>query len=378
MYSIAEIEDRHDRKAPNLSLEAAALNTFAPQSSFPEHNKKLPTTTEHTDDSTMNSTTLSEQRMERPEAVRRLSDTPPSTMLQQHFAVARPPPAPHSRTRSPFSRSHLRSRSSGSAMNAPLMIRAHSMPAVNYARGEASSSLSSGLPSPGLRSQSPQRSPGRVRSPLASEFVDNSYFPRSPRWTETAPIVAIQEDSELDLSRDSASFSSPLPPSAAVSNRPTSSRRRPASPLYSVAASPASTPTAHADGMTANSPALAPVKYNEAFPSQFSLHHYPSTSSFSSISSSTPSSARSRSPSISSLDTIEDAPDAESEALEADRLWRLKLAADKAERGDDSGDEAPRRKGFGFGRGRNNERKRWSVCGGERRADLDLETIWED
>lgn len=24
------------------------------------------------------------------------------------------------------------------------------------------------------------------------------------------------------------------------------------------------------------------------------------------------------------------------------------------------------------------ERKRWSICGGERRADLDLETIWED
>jgi hypothetical protein len=37
-------------------------------------------------------------------------------------------------------------------------------------------------------------------------------------------------------------------------------------------------------------------------------------------------------------------------------------------------------RGFGFGRngGSGRERKRWSICGGERRADLDLETIWED
>ena len=105
---------------------------------------------------------------------------------------------------------------------------------------------------------------------------------------------------------------------------------------------------------------------------------------------STPTSARSRSPSISSLETIEDAPDAESaaeiDAREAERIMRLKLAADRAdrmERGEDV-DEPRRRssldvpRGFGFGRGGNRERKRWSICGGERRGDLDLETIWED
>ena len=102
---------------------------------------------------------------------------------------------------------------------------------------------------------------------------------------------------------------------------------------------------------------------------------------------STPTSARSRSPSISSLETIEDAPDLESEAVEAERLARLKLAAERAERAE-SGEEpddrsrrgsfdAPR--GFGFSsRSANRERKRWSVCGAERRADLDLETIYED
>ncbi|KAK4977422.1 hypothetical protein LTR28_006933 [Elasticomyces elasticus] len=34
--------------------------------------------------------------------------------------------------------------------------------------------------------------------------------------------------------------------------------------------------------------------------------------------------------------------------------------------------------GFGFARRGAGERKRWSICGGERRGDLDLETIWED
>jgi hypothetical protein len=28
--------------------------------------------------------------------------------------------------------------------------------------------------------------------------------------------------------------------------------------------------------------------------------------------------------------------------------------------------------------GSRDKRKRWSVCGAERRGDLDLETIWED
>lgn len=77
----------------------------------------------------------------------------------------------------------------------------------------------------------------------------------------------------------------------------------------------------------------------------------------------------------------------ESEAIENERIERLKLAAERAERaerGESVDDDSRRRssldvpRGFGFSRGGNRERKRWSVCGGERRADLDLETIWED
>lgn len=101
---------------------------------------------------------------------------------------------------------------------------------------------------------------------------------------------------------------------------------------------------------------------------------------------------RSRSPSISSLETIPDTPDAEEAAIEAYRLALLRAGADETE-GDEAAMELKRRAesvdggvargrtmtagALGTGLGRD-KRKRWSVCGGERRGDLDLETIWED
>ena len=56
----------------------------------------------------------------------------------------------------------------------------------------------------------------------------------------------------------------------------------------------------------------------------------------------------------------------------------LKAAADRE---DQSEENIRRRAGSDGGvRGpsRGDKRKRWSVCGAERRGDLDLETIWED
>jgi hypothetical protein len=79
---------------------------------------------------------------------------------------------------------------------------------------------------------------------------------------------------------------------------------------------------------------------------------------------------RSRSPSISSLETIPDTPDAEAEAIEAEKLDRLRRASE-------GGSEAVRRRDLG-GFGNRDKRKRWSVCGAEKRSDLNLETIWED
>ena len=71
----------------------------------------------------------------------------------------------------------------------------------------------------------------------------------------------------------------------------------------------------------------------------------------------------------------------ESEA-EAEAIERLKLAAEGEEEGERRrGGSLDVPRGFGFGRNggsRTNEKKRWSICGGERRGDLDLETIWED
>ncbi|KAL8865511.1 MAG: hypothetical protein Q9174_006846 [Haloplaca sp. 1 TL-2023] len=117
-----------------------------------------------------------------------------------------------------------------------------------------------------------------------------------------------------------------------------------------------------------SSPTLNATPYNEPFPS---------SSSFSSSSiPSTPTSFRSRSPSISSLETIEDSPDAEAEA---EHIAKLKAAADREDAANKSGEESEegvvRRRIMGLGR---SDKKRWSVCGAERRGDLDLETIWED
>lgn len=56
----------------------------------------------------------------------------------------------------------------------------------------------------------------------------------------------------------------------------------------------------------------------------------------------------------------------------------LKAAADR----EDHTEEGIRRRAGSDvgvrGAGRGDKRKRWSVCGAERRGDLDLETIWED
>jgi hypothetical protein len=95
---------------------------------------------------------------------------------------------------------------------------------------------------------------------------------------------------------------------------------------------------------------------------------------------STPTSARSRSPSISSLETIPDTPDAEAQAVEEDqsqreertRLWEQLYGSGSAGSLKALG-AAPQGTGFAS----RDKRKRWSVCGAEKRGDLNLETIWE-
>jgi hypothetical protein len=82
------------------------------------------------------------------------------------------------------------------------------------------------------------------------------------------------------------------------------------------------------------------------------------------------------------LETIPDTPDAEEAAAEAEEMSRMRAASEGGESGNGvrrgSLDIPGQRPVVGFGFGTKDKRKRWSVCGGERRQDLDLETIWED
>ncbi|KAL8934891.1 MAG: hypothetical protein Q9216_005682 [Gyalolechia sp. 2 TL-2023] len=272
------------------------------------------------------------------------------------------------RNRSPFTRTHVRSRSSNSSLSAPLMARAHSSPAPdNKPRPHPST----------VRPSSPLGPPGRHRSPLRKS-TDEPFSSFSNHF----PIgETISENHELDLTPRAAGSNSPIDgsnipssPIPSIHNTFPRTRRRPSSPFY-----PPSSQTVYLNTTTlttiplrtsTSSPSLHATQYNEPFPS---------SSSFSSSSiPSTPTSFRSRSPSISSLETIEDTPDAE---LEAEHIAQLKAAADREEAAakneseEDGGMGGVRRKGLGA---RSDKRKRWSVCGAERRGDLDLETIWED
>ncbi|KAH6073305.1 hypothetical protein HBI67_009440 [Parastagonospora nodorum] len=281
----------------------------------------------------------------------------------------RPPP----RNRSPYSRTHLRSHSSSASLSAPPMTRAHSLPTVMH--GQLSLSPT---PQPLASPSSPMRSPQRTRSPRGPEPRPLNVGPRSSGIRpaslgsfEGSPSVCdISEDAELELTPRAGTSVSTLYSSTGSLSR----RRRPASPLHQVyvpfGASATSTPSVSTPTSAASSPLLAPAK--------FTNEHYPSSLASSSVPS-TPTSMRSRSPSISSLETIEDSPDAEEEAIEADRIAKLKAAADREDGGDmrrSSLDIPDRGRTFGFGK--RDSRKRWSVCGAERRGDLDLETIWED
>lgn len=287
------------------------------------------------------------------------------------------------RNRSPYARSHMRSHSGHSAL-APPMTRAHSLPIVmQSAVGHhpppgrltlSPSPMPLDRPSSPLRSPKP-RSPRTMEPRLSTMGMQERYGsgirPASVGSFEGAPSVCdIAEDAELELTPRASSGISSLYSSAGSLSR----RRRPASPLYHVTipfgAVPTSAPSVTTPTSASSSPMFAPSKFNEHYPSPFASSSVPST----------PTSMRSRSPSISSLETIEDSPDAEDLALEAERIAQLKAAADREDGGEQrrSSLEVPEGRGRNFNFAKRDSRKRWSVCGGERRVDLSLGTVWED
>lgn len=282
------------------------------------------------------------------------------------------------RNRSPLSRGHIRSQTASGSMMAPPMQRAKSSPGVESGRlGNPSMS--------GPRPSSPLGPSGRRRSPLRSApddaYSSNSFWDRSnlepniPEHAELDTTVTLRLTSSTGPDEDPDQLS-PLPNYPYTFPR---ARRRPSSPLHHVSSTSSlpglpTTPTS-----STGSPLLAAQKYaNEPYPT---FNPYSSLSSVSSVPS-TPTSFRSRSPSISSLETIPDTPDAEEAArLEAEEYAKLGAVVNGEDCEVKEPGELKRRSSMemrGFGFGTRNKPKRWSVCGAERRQDLDLETIWED
>ncbi|KAL1880197.1 hypothetical protein VTK73DRAFT_6228 [Phialemonium thermophilum] len=286
----------------------------------------------------------------KPPTLRRSTDPAPSSPGSAWVLPAALPYRP--RTASPLSGSHTRSRSTASLLTPP-MARTQSLPGVNGA-GHI-------LCSPPYRPQSPFGSPSRIRIP--KKLVDEP-FPTSPTRL-----------SVLDHERNRPEgATSSIPPASQPSTAPAHRTKRPSSPLRQVQPSTGSNlVTPGTPSSIASSPSYRSYDYLAAGYALAAT--YPSSSV-----PSTPTSTRSRSPSISSLETIPDSPDAEEAALEAERIAQLKAAAEAAEGGETKGkgglDIPARGRTLAFGS--RDKRKRWSVCGAERRGDLDLETIWED
>ncbi|KIX05377.1 uncharacterized protein Z518_06249 [Rhinocladiella mackenziei CBS 650.93] len=248
--------------------------------------------------------------------------------------------------------------SAGGIPSMPPMQRAHSSPGVDSSGRYITAYGAPRRPSSPLNS-------GRRRSPLRSTMEET--YPGAPSWSGLSIEPNIPENAELQLSAE-IDPSNPSPISS-FSNTFPRSRRRTSSPLHQSA----SAPSLHAramspsmSGRTSPSPALAPQKYTyEPYP----MYSFSSASSI----PSTPTSLRSRSPSISSLETIEDTPDAEEAA-------RLEEEEAKPKGEDGEAGDLRRRSSMeirGSNLRSNKERKRWSVCGAERRADFSLEPIEE-
>ena len=257
----------------------------------------------------------------------------------------------------------------------PTMKRAYSSPAVD-STGRYTPPLS--LTS--LRPASPLGRSARRRSPLRTAVEEP--YPSSSAWSNRHIEPRIPEHAELDINTTGSGTQSPnaftdnghgstfVPSSYHTVPR---TRRAPPSPLYR-SSSPATIPkpTSPIFGGSSNFLNARPQAYaNEPYPPPASY----SLGSASSLSS-TPTSFRSRSPSISSLETIPDSPDAEKAALSAEKeTSRSRISSGDGEEGD--GGDSARRSSLESRFGNKEKRKRWSVCGAERRADFSLEVIEE-
>ncbi|KAK7952092.1 basic proline-rich protein [Apiospora aurea] len=231
------------------------------------------------------------------------------------------------RTTSPLSGTHQRSKSTSLAP--PSMSRTRSMPGLD-GHGRV-------LSLPMLRSDSTSSSPNRVRPPRRKP-ADEMFPPTSPIRT-----------SVLD-SKD--------PPPASGHRRTPSPLNHPILPgtSSSVTSSYVSLPS------TPSSVATSP-SYRYDLNTGYSFPHL-----------------------LILCPTIPDSPDAEEAALEDEKNTITKpRSGSEGSDGEDSALDGRGRssldvpsRGRTLGLNTRDKRKRWSVCGAERRGDIDLETIWED
>lgn len=276
------------------------------------------------------------------------------------------------RNRSPMSRGHLRSHSTTGTLTLPPMQRAHSSPGVDSTgRFIAPAAPASHRPA------SPTGHSGRRRSPLRPAMED--IYPTGPTWSGLYIQPNIPEHAELDISATNSLHHGGIlevelghTSSPSAYNTLPRSRRTPSSPLYHSSSAPNLMKAPASSISAGDSPQLNAQRYaSEPYP----LHHALSFGSGSSMPS-TPTSFRSRSPSISSLETIPDTPDAEEAArLEEEEYLRNRAAAGDTEEGDAR--DPRRRSSLEMRFAGKEKRKRWSVCGAERRGDFSLEVIEE-
>lgn len=307
------------------------------------------------------------------------SDSTESGLSISSSLNATQPVSPLSNKRAAFSNKHMRSKSShfpgtmGSPHSPLLAITPNSPTRMPLFR-------STSLPTVPQRDRTRERFLSSFGAPPSPSLINTTSF-----WRNGMPIPTASEGPKNFKMRERSP-----------------SRRSPPSGYYSTS------PKSH----------YSPLHHHSPRELRWSEDTYPSSVSTSpslcSSGPSTPSSIRSRSPSISSLETIPDSPDAEAEALEAERLAEeaRKLAITEEEEEEEeeehasilmtrsasspTGERTYRRRSQvgldGFGgftlptlrsgtsglSAEEKRRKRWSVCGGEKRADLELETIWED
>ncbi|KAK4160940.1 hypothetical protein QBC43DRAFT_108444 [Cladorrhinum sp. PSN259] len=355
MEPVPETERMEEfRSSPLSSVRVQPSSTTAPAASQSTSTPSATSTTQ----TPLDAPEL--QYLRKPPTIRRSTDPSPSSLPSPISPIWASPNALPFRPRasSPLSSNHVRSKSAAT-LALPPMVRTQSMPGISVA-GHLQFS-------PHIRPSSPSGSPSRIRIPRKP--VDEG-FPSSP-----TRISVHGHERRLSERNSSPNLALGLASSASAT---IPKLRRPASPLRHVSNTgagsfpigPPATPSS-----VASSPSYRPY---DTFSSSYAFSSgYPSSSI-----PSTPTSLRSRSPSISSLETIPDSPDAEEAAVEAERIAQLKAAADAAEGGDEakgrSSLDIPARGRTLSGFSSRDKRKRWSVCGAERRQDLDLETIWED